>query len=53
VERARSAGRTVGIFAADAETARRWADVGVQFIAVSMDVGILLAACEGIVAALT
>jgi 4-hydroxy-2-oxoheptanedioate aldolase len=53
VERARSAGRTVGIFAADAETARRWADVGVQFIAVSMDVGILLGACEGIVAALT
>lgn len=38
VERTRDAGRIVGTYADDPEMAERWIDVGVQFVALSVDV---------------
>lgn len=48
-ERIRKAGKAAGVFAKDTEDARRWADLGVQYVSISMDVGILLEACRSIV----
>lgn len=45
VERIRTAGKAAGVFARDTDDARRWADLGVQYVSVSMDVGIFLEAC--------
>lgn len=41
VERASDAGRIVGTYADDPEMAERWMDVGVQFVALSVDVAML------------
>jgi len=49
---ARASGKAVGIYADNVERARRWRDLGVQFVAVSVDVRILLDACLAMVAAL-
>ena len=51
-EKSRKAGRHVGIYADDVETARRWIDAGVQFIALSVDTAIYYQACKRLVAAL-
>jgi len=40
-EKARAAGRYAGIFATDAAAARRYRDMGFQFIAISNDLGLL------------
>jgi len=45
----RSAGKVAGTFAADADTARRWIDVGVQYVSLGVDVGIFAAACRKLV----
>ena len=46
----RAAGKAVGTFAADVATAKRWADVGVQYISLGVDVGIYAHACRELVA---
>ncbi|MHB0857644.1 MAG: HpcH/HpaI aldolase family protein [Anaerolineae bacterium] len=45
----RAAGKVAGTFAADAETAKRWIDVGVQYISLGVDVGIFAKACRTLV----
>ena len=52
VEKVRSADLAVGTFVDDVESAKRWADLGVQFISFSVDVGILYRAMKSIVEAL-
>jgi len=49
VRKIRAAGKWAGTFAADAPTARRWIDVGVQYVSVGVDVGIFAAACRALV----
>lgn len=49
VVKIRAAGKAVGTFAADVDTAKRWIDVGVQYISLSVDVGIFAKACQGLV----
>lgn len=49
VATARARGKAVGIYADHVEEARRWRDLGVQFVAVSVDVGIFLRACQAMV----
>ena len=44
-----AAGKAVGTFAGDVETARRWIDVGVQYISLGVDVGIFARACRDLV----
>ncbi len=51
-EKSRQAGRHVGIYADDVETARKWIGAGVQFIALSVDTAIYYQACKRLVAAL-
>lgn len=46
VVKIRAAGKAAGTFAADAATARRWVDVGVQYLSVGVDVGIFANACK-------
>jgi len=50
VERARSFGVAVGTFADDAMSAMKWAQNGVQFVAYSVDVGIIYDAMKSAVA---
>jgi len=45
----RAAGKWAGTFAGDAETAKRWIKVGVQYISLSVDVGIFAHACRSLV----
>lgn len=45
----RAAGKWAGTFAGDAETAKRWINVGVQYISLSVDVGIFARACRSLV----
>lgn len=52
VATARTRGKAVGIYADQIGEARRWRDLGVQFVAVSVDVGIFLQACQAMVQAL-
>lgn len=52
VEKARSAQLAVGTFVDDVESAKRWADLGVQFVSFSVDVGILYRAMKSTVEAL-
>jgi len=42
----RAAGKAAGTFAGDAETARRWIDLGVQYMSVTPDVGIFAEGCR-------
>ncbi|MFP3896511.1 MAG: HpcH/HpaI aldolase family protein [Anaerolineales bacterium] len=46
VAKIRDAGKWAGTFADDATSAQRWADVGVQYISLSVDVGIFGDACK-------
>lgn len=46
---ARAAGKLVGTFADDIESAKRWMEAGVMYIAISVDVGIFYDACRNIV----
>lgn len=39
----------MGTFADDVETARKWINLGVQYIGFSVDVGILYEACRDLV----
>lgn len=48
----RAAGKVTGTFAADVKRAKRWMDVGIQYISISVDVGIFAEACQGLVAKL-
>ena len=45
----RAAGKFVGTFADNPETAKRWSGLGVQYIALGVDVQIFLHACQEIV----
>jgi 4-hydroxy-2-oxoheptanedioate aldolase len=45
----RDAGKAAGTFAGDIATAKRWADVGVQYVSVGVDVGIYAQACKEMV----
>lgn len=42
----RAAGKAAGTFAGNAEAAKRWAALGVQYISLSVDVGIFADACK-------
>jgi 2-keto-3-deoxy-L-rhamnonate aldolase RhmA len=46
----RAANKRAGTFAADAPTAARWVDAGVQYISLGVDVGIFGAACRALLA---
>lgn len=49
VAKIRAAGKAAGTFAADVPTAKRWLDVGVQYMSLGVDVGIFAHACTEIV----
>jgi 4-hydroxy-2-oxoheptanedioate aldolase len=51
-QRARAAGKRVGIYCDDAATAAEWKALGVSYLAVGLDAGMLLQAARSIVAAL-
>jgi 4-hydroxy-2-oxoheptanedioate aldolase len=52
VDAVRGAGGAAGIYADNAEDARHWRELGVQFVAVSVDVRILLDGCLEVVESL-
>jgi len=52
VVKIRAAGKAVGTFAGSPEAAHRWMNVGVQYIAVTPDVGIFAQACRELLAQL-
>lgn len=52
VREIRNAGKVVGTFADTPETAKQWIDAGIQYIALGVDVGIFLRACQGLVKAI-
>ena len=45
----RNAGKAAGTFADTPETAKQWIDAGVQYIALGVDVGIFLRACQSLI----
>lgn len=47
----RSAGKIVGTFADSPEIAKQWIDAGIQYIALGVDAGIFLHACQDLVRA--
>lgn len=47
----RAAGKFVGTFADNPDIAKEWIDLGVQYIALGVDVGIFARACQGLVKA--
>ena len=49
VVKIRAAGKAAGTFAGDIKTAKRWIDVGVQYITLGVDVGIYAQACRNLV----
>ncbi|MBW4681140.1 MAG: aldolase [Microcoleus vaginatus WJT46-NPBG5] len=51
VQTIRNAGKAVGTFADNPETAKQWRDAGVQYVALGVDVAIFLRACEALVKA--
>lgn len=51
VKTIRNAGKAVGTFADNPETAKQWIDSGVQYIALGVDVGVFLRACQTLVKA--
>ena len=52
VGKVRKAGLSLGIYVDDAETAKRWIDLGVQFIALLVDMVIFFQACRSLLAPL-
>jgi 4-hydroxy-2-oxoheptanedioate aldolase len=53
IEMAKLAGKLVGTFADDIQSAQRWMKAGVMYIAISVDVGIFYNACRNIVTSLS
>ena len=51
VGKIRASGKAVGTFAKDPPTAKRWIDVGIQYISLGVDVGIFGRACRDLVTA--
>ena len=49
VGKIRDAGKAAGTFAGDAETAKRWISLGVQYISLGVDVGIFADGCSKLV----
>jgi 4-hydroxy-2-oxoheptanedioate aldolase len=49
VGRIRSAGKVAGSFAADTNVARRWLNMGMQYVAISVDAGLYAQACGRVV----
>jgi 2-keto-3-deoxy-L-rhamnonate aldolase RhmA len=47
----RAAGKFAGTFAGNAEAAKRWAGIGVQYMSLSVDVGIFADACKRLLTA--
>jgi len=47
----RNTGKAVGTFADNPEVAKRWIDVGVQYVGLGVDVGIFFKACQALVKA--
>ncbi|NEO31370.1 MAG: aldolase [Symploca sp. SIO3C6] len=47
----RNSGKIVGTFADNPETAKQWIDAGVQYLALGVDVGVFLHACQALVKA--
>jgi 2-keto-3-deoxy-L-rhamnonate aldolase RhmA len=45
----RAAGKATGTFASNVQRAKRWMDTGIQYISISVDVGIFAEACKGLV----
>lgn len=52
VGKVRKAGLSLGIYVDDVETAKRWIDLGIQFIGLLVDVVIFFQACRSLVAPL-
>jgi len=52
VAKIRASGKAAGTFAGTIEAAKRWRDVGVQYISYGVDVGIFGDACKGILSQL-
>jgi 4-hydroxy-2-oxoheptanedioate aldolase len=52
VKEVRVRGKAVGIYADNVEEACRWRDLGIQFVAINVDVYIFLEACQAMVEAL-
>lgn len=52
ITRAKSAKKLVGTFADDVESAKRWLNAGIMYMAISVDVGIFYNACRNIVTSL-
>jgi 4-hydroxy-2-oxoheptanedioate aldolase len=52
IDTIRNAGKVVGTFADNPETAKQWIDAGIQYLALGVDVGIFLQACQGLVKAI-
>ncbi|MBA7554260.1 2-keto-3-deoxy-L-rhamnonate aldolase [subsurface metagenome] len=52
VGKVRKAGLSLGIYVDDVETAKKWIDLGVQFIALLVDAVIFFRACQSLVAPL-
>ncbi len=53
IAKAKSAGKLVGTFADDVESAKRWLKAGIMYVAISVDVGIFYNACKNIVTKLS
>ena len=51
VEDIRQAGKVAGTFADNPETAKQWISLGVQYVAIGVDVAIFLRACQSLVEA--
>lgn len=49
VETIRNAGKAAGTFADTPEMANQWIDAGVQYVALGVDVGIFLRACQALI----
>jgi len=52
VGKVRKAGLSLGIYVDDVDTAKRWIGLGVQFIAIQVDLVLFLQACRSLVASL-
>jgi len=50
VKKIRAAGKVAGTFAGNGDTAKRWADLGVQYMCVGPDVGMFANACNALLA---
>jgi 4-hydroxy-2-oxoheptanedioate aldolase len=49
IQTIRNAGKAAGTFADTPEMAKQWIDAGVQYLALGVDVGIFLRACQALI----